>query len=105
MSLIEEPGVIKGEHAEIAVPEFMNLGSYFLDGNLELGRGDKTAIYYGDRTYSFNDLWRLTNRIGNVLRELGVDPENRVLLILDDCPEWLATWLAAMKIGAVSSSG
>jgi benzoate-CoA ligase family protein len=95
--------MIKGEQIEVLLPERLNLGSYYLDINLEAGRGDKTAIYYKDRTYSFFDLWRLTNRVGNVLKRLGVEPENRVLLILEDSPEWVAAWLATMKIGAVGT--
>jgi benzoate-CoA ligase family protein len=95
--------MIKGEQIEFSVPEGLNLGSYYLDVNLEAGRGDKTAIYYKDRTYSFLDLWRLTNRVGNVFKGLGVEPENRVLLILEDSPQWVAAWLAAMKVGAVGT--
>ena len=95
--------MIKGEQIEVSLPEGLNLGSYYLDVNLEAGRGDKTAIYYKDKTYSFLDLWRLTNRVGNVFKGLGVEPENRVLLILEDSPQWVAAWLAAMKIGAVGT--
>src|SRR3990170_3546203 len=95
--------MIKGEQIEVSLPERLNLGCYYLDGNLEAGRGDKTAIYYKDRTYSFVDLWRVTNRVGNVFKGLGVEPENRVLLILEDSPEWVAAWLAAMKVGAVGT--
>jgi len=95
--------MVKGEHIEFSLPEKLNLGSYYLDGNLEAGRGDRTAIYYQEKSYSFLDLWRLSNRLGNVLKELGVEPENRVLLILEDSPEWVAAWLAAMKIGAVGT--
>jgi benzoate-CoA ligase family protein len=95
--------MIKGEQFEVTLPEKLNLGSYYLDVNLEAGRGDKTAIYYQDKSYSFFDLWRLTNRLGNVLKTLGVEPENRVLLILEDSPEWVAAWLATMKIGAVGT--
>ena len=95
--------MIKGEQIEFSLPERLNLGSYYLDVNLEAGRGEKTAIYYKDRTYSFLDLWRLTNRVGNVFKGLGVEPENRVLLILEDSPEWVAAWLGAMKIGAVGT--
>lgn len=95
--------MVKGEHIEISLPEKLNLGCYFLDGNLELGRGDKTAVCFDDKTYSFLDLWRLTNRVGNVLKELGVEPESRVLLILEDSPEWIATWLASMKVGGVGT--
>jgi benzoate-CoA ligase family protein len=95
--------MICGERLEVSLPEHLNLGSFFLDVNLELGRGDRTAIYYKDARYSFRDLWRLTNRLGNVFRELGVEPENRVLLILDDSPEWIAAWLGTMKIGGVGT--
>src|SRR5687767_6764187 len=95
--------MIRGEFFEFSLPEQLNLGSYFLDVNLEQGRGDKTALYYKDGTCSFSDLWYLTNRIGNVLRELGVGPEDRVLLVLEDSPEWVAAWLATMKVGAVGT--
>ena len=95
--------MVRGEQVNFSLPERLNLGSYFLDVNLESGRGEKTAIYFKDGATSFRELWLLTNRIGNVLKELGVEPENRVLLILEDCPEWVATWLAAMKLGAVGT--
>ena len=95
--------MVKGEHIDFSLPEHLNLGSYFLDVNLEQGRADKTAIYYRDDAYSFRDLWRLTNKLGNVLRAAGVEAENRVLLVLEDSPEWVAAWLATMKIGAVGT--
>jgi benzoate-CoA ligase family protein len=95
--------MIKGEQFEFSVPEKLNLGSYYLDVNLEAGRADNAALYYRDRTYTFLDLCHLTNRIGNVLKRLGVEPEDRVLLILDDSPEWVAAWLATMKVGGVGT--
>jgi len=95
--------MVRGEQLQFPLPEKLNLGAYFLDVNLEQGRGDKTAIYYEERTWSFLDLWRMTNRVGNVLRQLGVEPENRVLLILEDSPEWVATWLATLKVGGVGT--
>jgi len=95
--------LVKGEKFDVSLPENLNLGSYFLDVNLDLGRGEKTAIYHKDKSYSFRELSILTNRIGNVLKELGVEAENRVLLVLEDSPEWVAAWLATMKIGAVGT--
>ena len=95
--------MVRGEDLEFELPETLNLGAYLLDVNLEEGRGDKVAIHYRDRSWSFLDLWRLTNRVGNVLRDLGVEPENRVLLILGDSPDWIAAWLATMKIGGVGT--
>jgi acyl-coenzyme A synthetase/AMP-(fatty) acid ligase len=92
-----------GEQIDFRLPEQLNLGAYYLDVNLEAGRGDKTALYYEDGIYSFFELWRLTNKVGNVLKELGVEPEDRVLLILEDSPEWVAAWLATMKLGGVGT--
>ena len=93
----------KGPNINFSIPEQLNLTTYFLDDNIVAGRGDKVAICYGDRRYTFNDVCRLTNKVGNVLKELGVEPENRVLLILQDSPEWIASWYATMKIGAVGT--
>jgi benzoate-CoA ligase family protein len=95
--------MVMGEQFDYAVPESFNLGSYYLDVNLEEGRGDKTAILQDDKSYSFLDLWRLTNRVGNVLRQVGVTPGDRVLLILEDSPEWMASWIATMKVGGVGT--
>ena len=95
--------MIKGEALEFSIPEELNLGFYYLDCNLEMGRGDRIALYCEERAWTFRELWRLTNKVGNVLRKLGVEPENRVLLILEDSAEWAAAWLATMKVGAVGT--
>ncbi len=95
--------MIKGEPLEFSIPEQFNLGSYFLDINLEEGRGERIALYCGERRCTYRELSRLTDRMGNVLKALGVEPENRVLLILEDSPEWAAAWLATMKVGAVGT--
>jgi len=101
--LSRERTLVIGEQFDFPLPENLNLGAFFLDVNLDLGRGDKTAIYHRDQACSFRDLWVLTNKMGNVLRELGVEPENRVLLILEDSPQWVAAWLATMKVGGVGT--
>ena len=43
----------------------------------------------------------MSNRAGNALRELGVEMEDRVLIVLPDCPEFVWTWFGAARIGAV----
>lgn len=95
--------MIKGPPIELTVPDELNLASFFLEENIARGRGNKTAVYYRNQTYTFNDLCILTNKIGNVLKGLGVERENRVLLVLQDSPEWLASWFGTMKIGGVGT--
>ena len=85
-------------HADI--PETLNLASWFLDRNIDEGRGDRIALH-AERAVSYAELSRLANRAGNVLLDLGVRPEDRVLLALADGVDFVATWFGALKIGAV----
>ncbi len=82
-------------------PERFNMSDYFLYHNLEEGRENKTCLYYEDRTWTYSEVVRLSNKAGNVLRTLGVQLEQRVLFVLPDCPEFVYTWFGAARIGAV----
>jgi benzoate-CoA ligase family protein len=82
-------------------PERFNMADYFLYHNLEEGRENKVCLYYEDREWTYGEVTRLSNRTGNALRELGVNIEDRVLLVLPDCPEFVWTWFGAARIGAV----
>ena len=82
-------------------PERFNMADYFLYHNLEEGRENKTCLYFKDQTYTYGEAARMSNRTGNALRELDVDIEDRVLIVLPDCPEFVWTWFGAARIGAV----
>lgn len=83
------------------VPEGFNIAQALLDENVALGRGDRTAIYYENQALKYHDILEMTNRFGNGLRSLGVGIEDRVMMILKDSPEFIASFLGAIKIGAV----
>lgn len=87
----------------VYIPERINLTSYYLDSNLVHGRGRKTAVYFEGRTISYSQIAKLTNRVGNALLELGVEAEDRVLMALNDSPEFIASWFGIIKIGAVAT--
>ena len=82
-------------------PERFNMADYFLYHNLEEGRENKVCLYFEDRQWTYGETARLSNRAGNALRELGVEIEDRVLIVLPDCPEFVWTWFGAARIGAV----
>jgi benzoate-CoA ligase family protein len=86
----------------IILPEKFNVATFFVDGNVLEGRGDKIAIECGEERVSYRQLLERTNRVGNALRSLGVRPEERVLLLLMDTPEFLYSFFGAIKIGAVA---
>jgi benzoate-CoA ligase family protein len=79
-----------------------NVATYFVDRNVLEGRADKTAVECGEQRVSYQQLADRTNRVGNVLRRLGVEPGERVLLLLPDTPEFLYCFFGAIKIGAVA---
>src|SRR6266481_1512859 len=85
----------------IDFPEQFNMADYFLYHNLEEGRENKVCLYYEDQTFTYAEAARMSNRVGNALRMLGVKIEDRVLIVLPDCPEFVWTWFGAARIGAV----
>src|SRR5712692_7102376 len=82
-------------------PERFNMADYFLYHNLEEGRENKVCLYFEDQTFTYAEAARMSNRVGNALRMLGVKIEDRVLIVLPDCPEFVWTWFGAARIGAV----
>jgi len=83
------------------LPEMFNFAAALLDRHLAEGRGSRIALLGAAGTLTYAELVRLANQAGNALRALGVDRENRVLLLLRDSPEFIACYLGAMKIGAI----
>lgn len=51
---------------------------------------------------TYQEIFDNVNRTGNALRELGIEIENRVLVILPDSPEFAYSFFGAIKIGAVA---
>ncbi|OLC79145.1 MAG: 4-hydroxybenzoate--CoA ligase [Acidobacteria bacterium 13_1_40CM_4_65_8] len=87
--------------AALGVPETFNVATYFVDRNVIVGRGSRVAIECGDRRITYEQLLNKVNRFGSALRRLGVRPEERVLLLLFDGPEFAYSFFGAIKAGAV----
>ena len=85
----------------LGVPEVFNAAAHFVDRNVESGRGRHVAIECGDQRITYDEVQRRVNRCGSALRGLGVRPEDRVLLLLLDGPEFVYSFFGAIKIGAV----
>jgi len=88
-------------YASELLPAQFNAATWFVDRNVAEGRGAVSAFSYEGRTLNYGDVLELVNRTGNALLELGVEPENRVLVLCLDTPEFIGTFWGAIKIGAV----
>ena len=62
---------------------------------------DKTALIFGDRTFTYRQLERLTNQAANGLKALGVKKGDRVTLSAQNSWEWVVSYIAIAKAGGV----
>jgi benzoate-CoA ligase len=88
-------------NASEILPARFNAAEYFVDRNVQQGRGPAAAYLWRDRTLSYAELQALVNRTGSALRDLGVELEDRVFMLCLDAPEFVGTFWGAIKIGAV----
>jgi benzoate-CoA ligase len=85
----------------VEFPENFNLADYHLDKHIREGNGQRIAIRCHDDSYTYEDIFTKVNQLGNALNLLGVKREQRVGIIMPDLPEFIISWLAIVKIGAV----
>ncbi|KGO35804.1 4-hydroxybenzoate--CoA ligase [Desulfobulbus sp. Tol-SR] len=88
-------------HVELNLPETFNAADYFVDRNIREGRGQKTAILCRDNAFTYAQVQAGMNKVGNALKGLGIEMENRVALLLLDSEFYPLSFFGAIKIGAV----
>ncbi len=82
-------------------PETFNIADHFLDARIREGRGERIAIRTDRGALTYREVQALANRFGHLLREAGVEAEQRVLIALPDGPEYVGALFGALRIGAV----
>ena len=86
-----------------SIPRDFNVATWFVDRNVAEGRGGNVAVEFGPERITYRQVLDNVNRLGNALRDvLDVRIEERVLLLLLDCPEFVYSFFGAIKIGAVA---
>lgn len=72
------------------MPEPFNASVYLVDGHVEAGRGESTAIRGPEGDITYGGLLARVSDAASGLVELGVGPEDRVILVMADGPELVA---------------
>src|SRR2546428_11609707 len=83
------------------IPDRFNAAAFFVDRQVVEGRAGRPAFHLENRVVTYGEIFESVHRVGNALLDLGVQMEDRVLLILLDGPEFVASFFGAMKLGAV----
>jgi long-chain acyl-CoA synthetase len=61
--------------------------------------GDRDALAYGGRAYSYRELLQMTDALADSLQELGLKRGERLALYLFNCPELILCYFACFKLG------
>ncbi len=69
--------------------------------NLSAGRANKPAFIDISGSWTYGQLEALTNRWANALRSMGVRPEQRIVMVMDDTIDFPVCFLGAIKAGVV----
>ena len=58
------------------------------------------AVVYNDRQLSYAELWRDVIRLSTFFQRQGLARGERVALLMDNCPEFIAAYYATLRAGA-----
>ena len=73
----------------------------FIESHVEAGNGSKIAIETLDKQITYAELLENVNRFGNGIKRLGVERENRILLVAYDSPEFIISFFGSIKTGVL----
>lgn len=78
-----------------------NLASALLRPHVTAGRAESTALRHRGRDVTYAEVADRVARAASVLRSVGTRPEERVVLLLPDGPDFVSAFLGAIWMGAV----
>ncbi len=73
----------------------------FVDRNVAEGRGEKTAFVDSACNLTYAELADVAARIGPMLARMGIEPENRIALVLLDTVDFPILFWGAIRAGVV----
>ena len=79
-----------------------NAVSDFVDSHIAAGRGDKVAFVDPERSLTYGELQARSIRFANALRDLGIEREQRVALLLNDTVDYPVAFWGAIRAGCVA---
>lgn len=62
---------------------------------------EKPYLIFEDEKYSFTEVDRISNQIAYQFNQIDVKQNDKVAIFLPNCPSFIFTWFAVMKIGGI----
>ena len=85
----------------VTVPRDYNVAVDFMDRRVEEGFGDKIAFIDDNGGHTYGALQNSANRFGNAMLDLGLQAEQRVMLLQLDSIDFPIAFFGAIKAGLV----
>ncbi|MBV70576.1 MAG: acyl-CoA synthetase [Myxococcales bacterium] len=82
-----------------------NLADYYLFDRIQEGLGDRTAIRFGERSYTYATVAQKALKTANLLSKSGLNSGDRVYLVLPDMPPFAWAFFGALKAGGTVAMG
>lgn len=83
------------------LPEQLNADSFFLRERLSEGRAEAVALRLNDRKVTYREVDMAASGYAGLLLDRGVEPGDRVLIVMPDGPDFVAALFGIFRIGAV----
>ncbi|MCP4009936.1 MAG: benzoate-CoA ligase family protein [Proteobacteria bacterium] len=85
----------------VTIEDHYNAAYDLLQRNLQNGRAENIAIIDDQGSYTYQELDQRSSAVANVLRDMGLQTEQRVLVCLHDTIDFPSCFLGAIKAGIV----
>ena len=80
---------------------YFNAAVDFVDRHVAAGRGDKIAFIDHARQITYREMHDAVARVGTLLARLGVEPENRIAMVMADTVDFPILYWGAIRAGIV----
>ena len=107
--MIDRSQNISADHKdwEWIIPEYFNIGEACSDRQISLKNGKQTAMIVeddqlGSSNITYDELAAKTNQFSEIIKNLKLEKQSRVLVRLPNCLHYPIAFLGAMKAGCIA---
>jgi benzoate-CoA ligase family protein len=90
---------------DVRFPDDFNLADYWLFDRIKEGKGDKVALRFGDRSWTYKQVADRARALANSLIVGGFAPGQRVYIVLSDTPAFVWSIFGTLAAGGVLTMG
>ena len=98
------PTIFRSKFPDISIPNHLSLHAYCFENASKYP--DRTCLVSGStgESYTFSETLTKIRRTAAGLKKLGIRKGDTIMILLQNCPEFVFSFLAASMLGAISTT-